>query len=84
MNKCLPRPRFLSWLMSVLCWNFRTLYGVGARNRVGLGLSYRPARAQILELLRSPGTDPKKSIPPAYVAWQGWYDNLFLLGSYSS
>ncbi len=29
-------------LSTVLCWNFKT---ISARNRVGLGLSYRPAQA---------------------------------------
>jgi hypothetical protein len=26
-----------------LCWNFQTIYG-GYRNRIGIGLSYRPAK----------------------------------------
>jgi hypothetical protein len=30
-------------LHEILCWNFRTIY-VYARNQVGRGLSYQPAR----------------------------------------
>jgi hypothetical protein len=48
---------------------------MGTRNRVGIGLSYRPARARICKLLRRPGIDSEDSIPPAYVAWQ----NQFLI-----
>jgi hypothetical protein len=43
---------------------------MGARHRVGIGLSYRPARASICKRLKSPGIDSEKSIPPAYVAWR--------------
>jgi hypothetical protein len=32
------------------CWNFRTIYA-GTRNRVRIGLSYRPARLHRLEEL---------------------------------
>jgi hypothetical protein len=32
--------------LRVQCWNFRAIYG-GYRNRVGRGLSHRPARARI-------------------------------------
>jgi hypothetical protein len=32
-------------------WNFKTVYTMGARNRVGIGLSYRPARLHRLEEL---------------------------------
>jgi hypothetical protein len=46
-----------------------------ARNRVGIGLSYRPARARIFKLLRSPRIDSKESILPAY-SLAGRYDNL--------
>jgi hypothetical protein len=42
---------------------------MGARNRVGVGFSYRPARDSIFKFLRSPGIDYKESIPPAHVAW---------------
>jgi hypothetical protein len=35
--------------------------------------------ARIFKLLRSPGTDSKESIPPAYVAWQADTTTLFLL-----
>jgi hypothetical protein len=41
---------------------------LGARNRVGIGLSYRSARARICKSLRRPGIDSEDSIPPAYVA----------------
>jgi hypothetical protein len=41
--------------MSHLCWNFRTTYG--ARNRVGIGLSYQPASVRICKPLRRPGID---------------------------
>ncbi len=37
-------------------------------NRVGIGLSYRPARGGIFKLLWSPEIDSKASILPAYVA----------------
>ncbi len=37
-----------SFQPSSLCWNFRTIFGV-YRNRVGIGLSYRPASAGILD-----------------------------------
>ncbi len=47
---------------------------MGARNRVGKGLPYRPARARIWKGLRSPGIDFEESIPesipPTYVAWR--------------
>jgi hypothetical protein len=43
---------------------------MGARNRVGIELSYRPARARICKRLRRPGIDSEDSIPPAYVAWR--------------
>jgi hypothetical protein len=36
---------------------------MGARNRVGIGLSYQPARTRILKILRSPGIDSRESIP---------------------
>ncbi len=35
----------------------------------------------IFILLRSPGIDSKKLIPPAYVAWRAGTTTLFLLGS---
>jgi hypothetical protein len=38
------------------------------RNRVGIGLSYRPARARTCKSLWSPGIDSEESISPAYVA----------------
>jgi hypothetical protein len=36
---------------------------MGDRNRVGIGLSHRPARARIYKLLRSPRIDSKKPFP---------------------
>jgi hypothetical protein len=53
-----------------------------ARNRVGIGLSYRSARGGIFKLLWSPEIDSKESIPPAYVAWRTGTRTLFLLGSW--
>jgi hypothetical protein len=44
---------------------------MGARNRVGIVLSYRQAIDGIFKLLRSPGIDSKETIPPAYVACAG-------------
>jgi hypothetical protein len=35
---------------------------IGAKNRLGIGLPYRPARAQICKCLGSPGIDSKESI----------------------
>jgi hypothetical protein len=35
----------------------------GARNRLGIGLSYRHARTRICKFLRSPGIDSKEPIP---------------------
>jgi hypothetical protein len=43
---------------------------MGARNRVGIGLSYLPARARICKCLWSLGIDSEESISPAYVAWR--------------
>jgi hypothetical protein len=39
-----------------------------AKNRVGIGLPYRPAIDGIFKLLKSPGIDSKVLIPTAYVA----------------
>jgi hypothetical protein len=39
------------------------------------------SRDGIFKLLRSPGIDPKDSIPPAYVAWRAGTTTLLLLGS---
>ncbi len=36
------------------------------------------SRARIFKLLRSPGIDSKELIPPAYVAWRAWDENLSL------
>jgi hypothetical protein len=35
---------------------------MGSTNRVGIGLSYRPVRARIFKLLRSPRIDSKESL----------------------
>jgi hypothetical protein len=66
--------------VSDLCLNFRTIYM--ARNRIGTGLSYRPAKASTFKLLRGPGIDSKESIPPAYDILAGLHDDPILLGSY--
>jgi hypothetical protein len=42
---------------------------MGARNRVGIGLTNRLARARICKRLWSQGINPEESIPPAYEAW---------------
>ncbi len=42
----------------------------GYRNRVGIGLSYRHARARIFKLLWSLRIDSKELIPPGCVAWR--------------
>jgi hypothetical protein len=47
---------------------------MGARNRVGKGLSYRPARGGIFKLLRSPGIDFV-----SHVSWLAGTKTLFLL-----
>jgi hypothetical protein len=49
---------------------------MGARNQVGIRLSYQPAREGNFKLLRIPGIDTKKSIPPAYVAWQAVHNPI--------
>jgi hypothetical protein len=59
---------------------------MGASNKVGTGLLYRPARARIWKRLWSQGIDSEESTPPGYVGWragttnrvavparQGWY-----------
>ncbi len=48
---------------------------MGARNRVGIGLLYRPARARIFKLLRSPRIDSKEPILPGLCSLAGRYDN---------
>jgi hypothetical protein len=53
---------------------------MGAGNRVGIGLSYRPARARIFKLIRSPRLDSKEPIPPGCVAWRAGTTTLLLLG----
>jgi hypothetical protein len=49
-----------------LCWNFLTVYGdwEQSRNRVGVPWSYRPVRARIFKLLRSPRIEYQEPIPP--------------------
>jgi hypothetical protein len=54
---------------------------MGAKNQVGIGLWYQPARDGIFKLLRSPGIGSKESIPPAYIAWRAGTATLFLLVS---
>ncbi len=51
---------------------------VGARNRVGIRMSYKSARARIFKRLWSPGIDFKESIPPVYVTWRAGTITLFL------
>ncbi len=48
---------------------------MGARNRVGIGLTNRLARARLCKRLWSPGIDTEETIPPAYVAWQAGTTN---------
>jgi hypothetical protein len=48
---------------------------MGAWNRVGIGLSYQPARARICKCLWSPGINSEESISPAYVAWRAGTTN---------
>jgi hypothetical protein len=48
---------------------------MGARNRLGIGLSYWPSRDRICKRLRSPGIDSNESIPPAYVACRAGTSN---------
>ncbi len=57
---------------------------MGARNRVGIGLSYRPARARICKRLRSPEIDSNESIPPAYVVWRGSTSNRVVVPSHQA
>jgi hypothetical protein len=42
--------------------------------------SWTLTRDGIFKLLRSPGIDPKETIPPAYAAWRAGTTTLFLLG----
>ncbi len=51
-------------------WNLEQ--PMGARNRVGIVLSYR---SRICKRLWSPGIDAMESIPPAYVAWRAGTSN---------
>ncbi len=51
---------------------------MGARNGVGIGLSYW---ARTFKCLWGPGIDSKEWIPPAYVAWRDGTKTLFLLGA---
>jgi hypothetical protein len=48
---------------------------MGARNRVGIGLAYRPVIAHICKSLRRPGIDSEDSIPPAYATWRAGTTN---------
>jgi hypothetical protein len=56
-----------------LCSDFKQ--SMGARNRAGIGLSYRSARDRICKCLWNPGIDSEESIPPAYVAWRSGTTN---------
>ncbi len=48
-----------------------------SRNRVGIRLSYPPAKkARICKILRSSRIDSKESISPAYVAWAGIFQEF--------
>ncbi len=53
---------------------------IRTRNPVEIGLSYRPDRARIFKLLRSPRIDSKESTVLAYVAWWAGTITLFQLG----
>jgi hypothetical protein len=44
-----------------------------------ISISFYTIRDGILKLLRSPGIDSKKSIPPAYVDWGAGTTTLFPL-----
>jgi hypothetical protein len=61
--KLLMSPGIDSASLSSLCWNFKQ--SMGARNRVGIGLSYRPAWLPILgAMLTSPCLSwPRTLIP---------------------
>ncbi len=62
-----------------LCRNFRTIHG-DYRNRAGIGLSHRPARARIcISLLRSPGIDsqPGGQVRPPYLLY--WPARIYRL-----
>ncbi len=48
---------------------------MNARNRLGIGFSYRHARALMCKRLRS----PKESIPPAFVTWRAGATNRVAL-----
>ncbi len=60
---------------SLFAGNFKQ--SLGAKNRVGIGLLYRPARAWMFKLSRSPGTDSEESIPAAICSLAGQYDKLY-------
>ncbi len=62
------------YLPTEQCWNFRTIFGRRARNRVGIGLSYRPARTQICKRLKNPRIDFKDRFCQATLA--GGIDSL--------
>jgi hypothetical protein len=61
------------------CWNLKQ--SMGARQRAGIGLSYRAARDGIFKFLRSLGIDSKGSIQPAYVVVRAGTTTLFLVGA---
>ncbi len=65
----MKKPNHRSLLLKVTCAGiFKQC--MGARNWVGIGLSYRHARARICKRLRRPGIDSEDSIPYAYAAWR--------------
>jgi hypothetical protein len=52
---------------------------MGTRNRVGIGLTYRPAGACNCKRFWSPGIDSEELIPPAYVAWRASTTNTVVI-----
>jgi hypothetical protein len=50
-------------------------------NRVGIGSSYRPARARICKRLRRPGIDSEDSIPPGWESIPGLLNRFKNTGS---
>jgi hypothetical protein len=52
---------------------------MATRNRVEIGLTYRPARACICKRFWSPGIDAEELIPPAYVAWRASKTNTVVI-----
>jgi hypothetical protein len=44
-------------------------------------VSTKRSEPEFLNILRSPGINSKKSIPPAYIAWRAGTTTLFQIGS---